>query len=459
MLRNLLLKTDSYKVSHYRQYPPKTTLVHSYLESRGGDYPSVVFFGLQYYLMTAFTRPISKEDIDEADSMYAEHFGDPGLFNRKGWEYILDTYGGYLPLRIRAVPEGTRVPVSNVLMTVENTDPNVPWLTNYMETRLSQVWYPTTVATLSLSCRKIIMDALVKSADVPNADFKLHDFGYRGSTSDESAMIGGMAHLIGFSVTDTVAALVGAKTFYHATAMPGFSIPAAEHSTITSWGKEHEVDAYGNMLTQFPSGLVAVVSDSYNIYAACEKLWGEALKDRVLSRNGTVVIRPDSGDPLEVVPKVVEILGNKFGFTVNQKGYKLLDSHVRVIQGDGVSPTMIELILTKLMQLGWSADNVGFGMGGGLLQSVNRDTCQFAFKTSAIVAGGDIIPVSKDPITSQAKRSKAGILTLVKDTSGAMNTVDYRAVKSDDVDMMSTVYDNGSILRWTTFDEIRNRAR
>src|SRR5262249_50197741 len=187
---------------------------------------------------------------------------------------------------------------------------------------------------LSHAIRKVTLASLQRSGDPALIDFKLHDFGYRGVSSEETAGIGAAAHLINFKGTDTVAGIRMLQKFYQSTEMEGFSIPAAEHSTITAWGRENEAQAYDNMLTQFPEGLVAVVSDSYNVYEACENLWGGSLRDKVLQRQGTLVVRPDSGKPREVVLKVLEILGSKFGYETNAKGYRVLNPKIRVIQGD-----------------------------------------------------------------------------------------------------------------------------
>ena len=292
---NLILLTDSYKVSHYNQYPPGTESVYSYFESRGGRFDEVVFFGIQYYLERYFAGvQITLEKIEEAAAFFTTHFRNPNLFNRAGWQYILRTHGGRLPVSIRAVPEGTPVPTRNVLITVENTDPACFWLTNYLETLLVQVWYGSTVATLSREMKKLIYGFLLETGDPGLVEFKLHDFGFRGVSSVESAAVGGAAHLVNFLGTDTLAACVLAHEIYGAD-MAGFSIPAAEHSTQTAWGPEHEGDAYENMLDQYPSGQVAVVSDSYDIINACRNLWGKRLRDKVLAREGTLVIRADSG--------------------------------------------------------------------------------------------------------------------------------------------------------------------
>jgi len=277
---NPILLTDSYKYSHYKQYPPGTTKVYSYFESRGGDFDETLFFGLQYIIKKYMTTPITQIDIIEAREIIDAHMG-PDLFNLEGWQHILEEHDGYLPLEIKAVPEGTLVPFRNVLMTVENTDPECYWLTNFMESLLVQVWYPMTVATLSHEMKKIILGSLRRSGDPSLIDFKLQDFGFRGVSSVESAAIGGLAHLVNFKGTDTIQALIAARDYYDEP-MAGFSIPAAEHSTIISWGRDNEAEAFKNMLQQFPSGLVAVVSDSYDIMDACNFLWGKLLIVRVL---------------------------------------------------------------------------------------------------------------------------------------------------------------------------------
>ena len=452
---NILLMTDSYKVSHYRQYPPGTTRVFSFFESRGGRYPEVLFFGLQYlikkYLMG---KVVTEEKIFEAKELFAAHFGDPTLFNEKGWRHILEKHDGRLPVLIKAVPEGMRVSTSQVLVTVVNTDPEVPWLTNYIETLLVQLWYPTTVATQSYFMRQEILRYLVETGTPAEIDFKLHDFGFRGSTSVESAGIGGAAHLVNFKGTDTIPALRVARTYYNE-AMAGFSIPAAEHSTITSWGRSAEGLAYLNMLKQYPKGLVAVVSDSFNIFEACKALWGTALKDAVMERDGVLVIRPDSGDPIEVLPKVLEILGERFGHTTNTKGYKVLNPKVRLIQGDGIDYTSVPAILEALKTAGWSADNIAFGSGGGLLQKLNRDTQKFAFKCSAIEISGEWRDVMKDPITDPGKRSKAGKLALVN-REGKYDTVREDGI--GDENLLVPVFENGVLLRDDTFANVRENA-
>lgn len=457
MIRNnIMLLTDSYKLSHYKQYPPQTTNIYSYFESRGGMFNAVTFFGLQYQLKNYLSGVVvTEEKINEAEALYAKHFGTTELFYREGWEYILHTHGGKLPVRIKAVAEGTVVPTHNVMMTVENTDPACFWLTNFLETLLVQVWYGCTVATQSREIKKLIARYLEETGDPALVDFKLHDFGFRGVSSVESASIGGAAHLINFKGTDTIAGLSFIQDYYNTKDVFGFSIPAAEHSTITSWGKENEAKAYSNMLTQYSKGLVAVVSDSYDIYNACDKLWGSELKEQILNREGTLVVRPDSGEPKDVVLKVIEILGERLGHTSNAKGYKVLDQHIRVIQGDGVNYDSIGEILDNLKAHGWSADNIAFGMGGALLQKLDRDTQKFAFKCSCATVQGLDRDVFKDPVTDSGKRSKRGRLKLVKDATG------YKTIALTDVgeDLLQTVFENGELKREYTFEEVIANAK
>ena len=458
-LNNICWLTDSYKVSHFKQYPPGTKYVYwSFDSQRGSVPPRRVFFGLKYCLKKSLAgQVVTAEKIDKAERLFNKHFGGK-VFNRAGWEHILNVHGGRLPLRIKAAPEGTVVNESNVLMTVENTDPACYWLTNYLETLLVQVWYPSTVATQSRAMKKVLLKYLAETGDTSLVNFKLHDFGFRGVTCPEQAAIGGASHLVNFMGTDTVAGLVLLNEFYHEECA-GFSIPAAEHSTITSWGREHEVDACRNMLEQYPTGLVATVSDSYDIFNCCKNIWGGVLKEQVLARDGVLVVRPDSGDPPTVVVQVLNILGEQFGFTLNHQGYKVLHPKVRVIQGDGIDFAMLDKILLAMKLAGWSADNVAFGSGGGLLQKLNRDTQKFAFKCSSIVVGDEVRDVYKQPITDGGKKSKAGRLKLAWETKGAHGPVLMTVPESDPrEDQLQTVFLDGEITRDQTMEEIRKLA-
>lgn len=451
--KEIALLTDSYKQAHWPQYPEGTEYVFSYFESRSKS-KNIVYFGSQAIIKEYLVgQVVTAEGIDKAEAIISAHMG-PNIFNREGWEYILNEHDGRLPVEIRTVAEGTVVPSGNVLMTVENTDPKCYWLTNFLETLLVQTWYPTTVATRSREIMQLIAKYAEKNGTVDDGlKFKLHDFGFRGVSSVESAAIGGMAHLVNFMGTDTIPALIAAQEYYDAE-MAGFSIPASEHSTITSWGRDGEIDAFRNMLNQYPTGLVACVSDSYDIYAACSEKWGTELKDQIMNRDGTLVVRPDSGEPALIVRQILEILGEKFGYTVNEKGYKVLPPQIRIIQGDGMSKHSIESVLFHMDLDEWSVDNIAFGMGGGLLQDLNRDDYKFAFKCSSVVVNGEERDVYKEPITAAWKTSKKGRLMLCREG----NEYATRPQTAWDVDELQTVFRNGEMVTTSTFDEVRERA-
>jgi nicotinamide phosphoribosyltransferase len=278
----------------------------------------------------------------------------------------------------------------------------------------------------------------------------------------ESAGVGAAAHLLSFRGTDTFEGIVVARDYY-GEPMAGFSIPAAEHSTITAWGENHEADAMRNMLEQYPRGTIAVVSDSYDVFHACAKIWGETLRDRVLRRDGCVVIRPDSGDPASVLvtgrPNVLGILAERFGYTLNAKGYKVLNPHVRLIQSDGVNYEMLDYILYAMQEAGYSADNIAFGSGGGLLQQLNRDTLKFAFKCAAVVVDGQEREVFKNPVTDHGKRSKSGRMKLVRAEGPHGPT--FATVKLDQPgeDQLVEVFRDGRLVKDWSFAEIRQRAK
>ena len=455
MKTNIMLNTDSYKVSMWKQYPAGTEYVYSYIESRGGKYDRVEFLGVQAFAKELAATCITQEDIDYADKIWTAH-GEP--FNKEGWQYILDTHKGKLPLRIRAAKEGSIIPTKNVLCTIENTDPKCFWLTTWVETAaLRAIWYPTTVGTTSWHIKQELLAYLEKSGDPIAISFKLHDFGARGVSSLESASVGGAAHLVNFMGTDTISGILHVMDVYGGDVC-GFSIPAAEHSTITSWGRENEVDAYRNMVKQFGGDgkIVAVVSDSYDIYKACE-MWGTELKDDVVNSGATIVIRPDSGDPVVVLPKMLRILGEHFGFSTNTKGYKVLNN-VRVIWGDGINSLSLSSILRCVVDVaGWSADNIAFGMGGGLLQQCDRDTLKFAMKCSSVTIDGKDRDVFKDPATDPGKASKKGRVALWTNEAGEYKS--SASVPTDWTDKvwlesMYTYFLNGEVKFTQTFDEV-----
>jgi nicotinamide phosphoribosyltransferase len=466
MEMNPLLRTDSYKLSHWSQYPPETTALHSYIEARKAPVWSssgeTVFFGMQAILNKL--KPYTRADVIEAHSFANQH-GMP--FNYKGWLDMYDKYGGEYPMRVMAAPEGIPIPTRNVLTTVESTDPEFPWVGSYFEPFFLRVWYPTTVATLSYEAKLILRrhykDTVNDTGLNEKLQFALHDMGARGVSSGESAELGGMAHLVNFSGSDTIEGICAARRYYNTKSMPGFSIPASEHSTITSWGREHEVDAYENMLTVYGGDgkTLAVVSDSYDIYNAVENLWGVDLRQKVIDSGATLVIRPDSGDPAHMLPELLGILERRFGCEVNQKGFKVL-KHVRLIWSDGIdSPRKISEIMFAVRGCGFSAENVALGMGGGLLQKVNRDTFSFAMKCSAAEIAGKWVDVTKSPINMPEKRSRGGRLILMSEGNETFKTIrqgESYPWSDKSFSALRKVYENGARDTSLTFDEVRKNT-
>ncbi|RAZ60452.1 nicotinate phosphoribosyltransferase [Campylobacter hyointestinalis] len=450
---NLILNTDSYKISHYLQYPKEVNYVSSYIESRGGRWNRVLFYGLQMFLMEYLSKKITYEDIEEARDFIKAH----GLvFNEDGWRYIVDEHGGALPLEIEAVKEGSIVQTDNVLLQIRNTDPKLPWLVGYLETAiLRAIWYPVAVATNSYFCKQNILQFLNETGTPELIDFCLHDFGARGVSSFESAGIGGSAHMVNFKGSDTITGAVFAKKYYDAD-MAAFSIPASEHSTMTTWGKERENEAYKNMVDKFGSGIFACVIDSYDTLNAID-LWGK-LFDEVKAKGGRVVLRPDSGNPVTMASECLERMMDIAGFSVNQKGYRLLPNHVRLIYGDGINPQSLVDILNELKLRKISADNIVFGMGGALLQHLNRDTLRFAMKANAVSKDGKHwIDVKKDPITDPTKRSKSGRLALIR-KGNLFKTIRLDELKKEE-NKLKPVFKDGKILSKVSFDDIRARVK
>ena len=479
---NLVLMGDAYKYSHQKFYEENTSVIYSYLESRGGKFSETVFYGLQAFMKEYIEGvAITQEELDEAYEYLGTKlgvFGRDDVFDKSKFQYIIDVHGGRLPVRIKAVKEGTIVGMKNVLLTIENTDPNCFWLTNFLETIMLQVWYPITVATLSHEVKKIVYQYFEKTTCLPkdvidmSVEFVLNDFGFRGVSSVQSAAIGGSAHLVNFLGSDTTIASKQICEYYNTERVFGLSVPATEHSIMTMRGEAGEVEMMKRVLQMYPTGIVACVSDSYHILRACSQYWGTELRDLVFSRPATpgnqLVIRPDSGNVLKTLELVFEILFDKFGYTTNEKGYKILPPQVRVIQGDGVNITSIGEIYEELDRLKISAENIVFGMGGKLLQAdINRDTQNFATKACFAVVNGIERDLVKSPTEVDAdgnlkpsfKKSKQGRLKLVRNPDGTYRTVTSRDTEYHDaVDELVTVFEDGNILLEYTFEEIRERA-
>jgi nicotinamide phosphoribosyltransferase len=452
--KNIITNVDSYKSSHRVQYPPGTEYVYSYIMPRDGEYTHCVFFGLQMFVMDYLMHPFTAADIEEAEEIFTLR-GEP--FYREGWEYILNKHGGYLPIQIFALPEGTVVEDPYpVLAVVVNTDPKCAWVTSYVETALLRaIWYPTTVASKAFKCRREILayHRITSDEDESAIDYKLHDFGARGVSSLESAAIGGLAHLTCFRGTDNVEAVRYGRAFYNEK-IAGVSIPAAEHSTITAWGREYEYEAYKNMVRQFgrAGATFSVVSDSYDLMNAVEHLWGHKLRAEVINSGACAVIRPDSGDPMTMPIRVIDALSKSYGFKTNSKGYKVLNPSVRVIQGDGITDESLPRILDNLLFDGWSTDNLFFGMGGGLLQKLDRDTMSFAMKCSAVQVDGQWRDVYKEAPEKMSKRGRFAVIQ----RNGKYVTVPHDGNVA--ADELRLTFRNGELMVRTKLQEVRERV-
>lgn len=461
LVPNTILLCDAYKYTHWLQYPKNTTKIFAYVESRGSKLtiPYNVFFGLQGFIKDYLQGKVIEEwMIDEARELLAEVFGTHEYFNEAAFRLLITRHNGRLPLRIRAVREGKKVKLRNVLVTIENTDPDFAWMVQWVETMLLRaIWYATGVATISAA----VKDLEKKYAAICGCGlnpFFLNDFGARGVSSHESAEIGGSAHLVNYLGTDTVEAIRWAKNRYGKTAS-GHSVFASEHSTTTIYGKANELKAYTNFLTTAPADkIVSIVIDSYDDqYAIKNLLGGPNLKNIILNvRTAPTVFRPDSGNPVDKSLEVCQWLWEIFGGTYNG-GFKVLNPKVKVIYGDGINLDSINEILDNLVKNGFSIENIVFGMGGKLLQSsVDRDTFANACKVCWAMVDGVAVDIYKDPVTDKGKKSKRGLLDLVI-IDGEYTTI-AQGSRPDLVSQLEDVFVDGELVREQTFAEIRQNA-
>ena len=468
--------TDSYKLTHAPQYVHGADMMISYFEARGGNFDKVMNFGGEMIAKEYLLQRITHEQVDNMIEWTRQHMNENMTNDLEiALRAVVDERGGRLPIRIRNAKEGLMIPIKNVLLTIETTEPDPRWfsLVSYFETKLVRIWSPMTVGTTSYYVRQAIYAALEKSADDPDAEipFKFHDFGSRGVGGMEVAAFAGAAHLVSSMGTDTVAA-VQAVEFAYGERMAGFSIPASEHSTTTMHGRDGEIQLIEQMFDAYakPGSIFATVADSYDIINFIRN-YTPLFKERLIESGATWVIRPDSGDPIKMPIQCVVELEKVFGTTLNSKGFKVLN-HVRVIQGDGISPPQVTEIFNALMELGYSASNIAIGMGGGLLQRNNRDTHKFALKCSAFRVDGEWRDVYKDPSvydenwnkieTKSFKASKAGRLELIWNPM----TNEYATVRHEDLTLLDpewelalqTVYEDGYMVRETPFSQIRKNA-
>ena len=460
---NICLLTDSYKLTHHYLYPKGTERIYSYLESRtGAEFNKTIFYGLQYILKKYLVgNAVSEEKVLEAEKLVDAHIA-PGIFNTDDWMYIAQELDGKLPVEIKAVPEGSPVNVGNVLMTVENTDKRAYWLPNYLESLLLQVWYPSTIATLSAEVKKLCnfyLDVTGSSKD--NLNFMLHDFGYRGASSTESSRLAGSAHLLSFSGTDTVPSLAIPANYYNTKDIQGFSVQATEHSVMTAMGPEGEMEQAMNVVKSAHDGILSIVIDSYNYKKFLENacIEGHELNDEInhflnKTEGNKVVFRPDSGEPISTTIDCLEIIEKGFGTHETEKGYKVFNENIGLLWGDGLDYQKIRYILFGIKAQGWAAENLIFGMGGGLHTAVNRDTQRNAFKCSAQLRNGEWIDIFKKPLDTSKKSKKGRFKLLVNDD------FEYRTVPigCEGEDQLRTVFKNGELLIDDSFEDIKKRT-
>jgi nicotinamide phosphoribosyltransferase len=460
---NTICDTDSYKLCHSAMYKILgVTAAFSYIEPRiVGE--KVMFVGLQLWCKRF--RPITDEMIDKAEEFFSLHIQDGDkLFPRKDWKKVVDVYGGYPPLTIRALPEGTIIDSQNALVTIECTDPELAWMAAYFETTiLRAIWYPVTVASRSRKIRNIMKNYIAETSDIDIETaiaFMFHDFGARGGSSKETVGIGGFAHLAtGALGSDTITGVLFANKYYNCQ-MSGFSVFATEHSLMTMRGKSGELQTVRDLIktyNQRPHTIVSIVSDGYSIWELA-KHYCTTLKQEILESGIQLVVRPDSGDPVTVILGLLKMFDEHYGSIVNSKGYKVLNV-VRILQGDSLStPEDFERIMIAVENAKFSIENMVFGQGGGLLQQVNRDTYKFAMKTCAAEVNGVWVDVFKDPITDQGKRSKKGRLTVAKNLIGEYQTIRIEELDTNHTEVMETVWVNGQLLVDHSVDDIRKRA-
>lgn len=447
---NFLANTDNFKHTQFHQYPEGTEYISCYVESRGGRFPATTFFGLQAYLREYLSTPFTIDDIDAAEDIIR---GTNVDFDRQTWIELLDDHGGYMPVEIEAVPEGTPVSTHNVLMQIINTDPKYFWVPGFVETSLLRgIWYPTTVATLSWMLKKVFVDSLERTAGLGEmAEHYLCDFGARGVSSTESAALGGMAHLVNFDQSETVSGTVAARKYYNAVS-PSASGVHMEHASISSWGPDAEEDQMRYMLDQgFP--VVSLLTDTFDHEKFIKKIIGGTLKEKVQSYPGLVALRVDSGDTVQITSDTIEWLMDAFGYDINAKGFRVLPANIRLVQGDGLTLNTLPDVYREMERRGLSAENALCGMGGGLLQQVNRDTSNFGYKANAICVNGEWKDIAKRPTGTTMKHSKAGRLALEQDGNDFRTVLKSRANPADNV--LRPVFRNGRILESISFDEVR----
>lgn len=421
---NIAADTDSYKFGMWRLYRDGTTTVYSYIESRGGRYPCVMFAGLQPLLYEKLGQPVTKEMVDELKRDLPKH---GVVFDEAGWDKIVNVYGGRLPLLIKAVAEGTVVPVRNALFTIENLDPELFWLTTYFETMiLRDLWTACTIATRVFYIKSRIADHWVSRSDNDVSPFAFLDFSSRGVMGLDHSKLAGIAHLFHFQGSDNYPGVRHAN-YYYFHEMSGYSVLASEHSISCGFGRDNDEDYIDKAIDAAPVGsILSLVGDTWDIFKFSQKLVQR--KDKIIAKQLTLVDRPDSGELRDVNPEVLRILANGFGTTKNSKGKHVINLGVKCLTGDGMNErTHMDPFLIA-DELGIAPDSVMTAAGGGLATGdLDRDTNKWAMKASEHVIDGVHTPICKDPITDPGKASKSGRFELLRAPDGTYETVSVEA--------------------------------
>lgn len=452
---NLLADTDSYKLGHWLVYRDGATTVYSYIESRGGRYPGVMLAGFQRLLYEKLGQPITREMVEEMAAFTPAH-GLP--FNREGWEIILQEYGGRLPLLIKALPEGLMVPVRTPLISVENLDPRLPWLTSYFETMiLRDVWTAATIATRMFFIAQRINHHWTENSDTPMSPFAFLDFSSRGTMGYDHSVLAGIAHLFHFSGSDNVPA-VRAANYYYFSEMSAWSVLATEHSISSSFGRDNDDDYIDHVLHKAPEGsIVSLVGDTWDIFRFTRKLIDR--KALIAAKRLTPVARPDSGELRDVLPEVLRIMDAGFGSQLNSKRKRVINLGAKVLQGDGMNETTHMEPFFLGDELGLAPDSIMTAAGGGMATAdLDRDVNKWAMKCSEQVVNGERLDIYKDPITDPGKASKKGRFAVVRDDAGAFATVNRVNDAEDAADLLQPVFNTGAVVNPSTLAAIRERV-
>ena len=503
-----IILTDFYKVEHYRMYVPGTTKIYSNLtprKSRLKGVDSIVVFGIQHfikkYLLGKFKTEFFDKKWEDVEAEYKYAINTPT-------EHIKALHDlGYLPLKIKALPEGARCPIRVACMTITNTHPDFYWLTNYLETLIScELWQPMTSATIAAEYYKLLSKyAKETTGSVDFVQWQAHDFSMRGMSSVESAILSGMGHLTSFTGTDTIPAIYALRDSYNGTGLIGASVPATEHSVMCMGTKDNEVGTFSRLLDTYPTGILSVVSDTWDLWKVLTEIL-PTLKEKILARDGKLVIRPDSGDPVDIIcglntrfnttfkdahgkelpdnKGVIELLWDTFGGKINEHGYKELDPHIGAIYGDSITLDRAEAICQRLKQKGFASTNIVFGVGSYTYQYNTRDTFGFAVKATYGEVEEEFVPspeslvrgirtvgreIFKDPITDDGTKKSAKGLLCVKeimtaDGLGKLHHSGYQMIdqctpEQEEGGALLTVFLDGKLVKEYTLDEIRQRIK